>query len=122
MSVKKFSALHEFQNLHAISKEKINSFIRGHFYGYSNLTLKGYLNLNVNFLRHYDFDLDKTLYFFSAGRYEFSNKGADMLIESLARLNHLLKVNEKLISFLIDLIIENKKKRTKIPMLQLLYS
>lgn len=42
--------------------------------------------------RHYDFDLDKTLYFFSAGRYEFSNKGADMFIESLARLNHMLKV------------------------------
>ncbi len=42
--------------------------------------------------RHYDFDLDKTLYFFTAGRYEFSNKGADMFIESLARLNHMLKV------------------------------
>jgi hypothetical protein len=41
---------------------------------------------------HYDFDLDKTLYFFIAGRYEFSNKGADMFIESLARLNHMLKV------------------------------
>jgi hypothetical protein len=36
--------------------------------------------------------LDKTLYFFIAGRYEFSNKGADMFIESLARLNHMLKV------------------------------
>lgn len=45
------------------------------------------------FLRHYDFDLDKTLYFFTAGRYEFSNKGADMFIESLARLNHYMKVN-----------------------------
>ena len=42
--------------------------------------------------RHYDFDLDKTLYFFIAGRYEFSNKGADMFIESLARLNHAMKV------------------------------
>ena len=42
--------------------------------------------------RHYDFDLDKTLYFFIAGRYEFSNKGADMFIEALARLNHSLKV------------------------------
>ena len=41
---------------------------------------------------HYDFDLDKTLYFFTAGRYEFSNKGADMFIESLARLNHYMKV------------------------------
>lgn len=74
LMVKKFSALHEFQNLHAKAKEKIHTFIRGHFYG------------------HYDFNLDKTLYFFIAGRYEFSNKGADLFIESLSRLNHYLKV------------------------------
>uniref|UniRef100_A0A060T5J2 Glycogen [starch] synthase n=1 Tax=Blastobotrys adeninivorans TaxID=409370 RepID=A0A060T5J2_BLAAD len=73
LNVVKFSAVHEFQNLHAIKKEKINDFVRGHFYG------------------HYDFDLDETLYFFTAGRYEFRNKGADMFIESLARLNHRLK-------------------------------
>lgn len=73
LNVVKFSAVHEFQNLHALKKEKINDFVRGHFYG------------------HYDFDLDETLYFFTAGRYEFRNKGADMFIESLARLNHRLK-------------------------------
>ncbi|CAO4363980.1 unnamed protein product [Caenorhabditis nigoni] len=73
LNVIKFAALHEFQNLHAQNKEKINQFIRGHFHG------------------HLDFDLDKTLYFFTAGRYEFSNKGGDMFIESLARLNHYLK-------------------------------
>lgn len=73
LNVKKFSALHEFQNLHALSKEKIHEFVRGHFYG------------------HYDFNLDKTLYFFIAGRYEFGNKGADIFIEALARLNHYLK-------------------------------
>ena len=39
-----------------------------------------------------DFNLDKTLYFFIAGRYEFGNKGADLYIESLARLNHYMKV------------------------------
>ena len=33
LNVKKFSALHEFQNLHALSKAKINDFVRGHFYG-----------------------------------------------------------------------------------------
>ena len=38
--------MHEFQNLHARSKEKIHNFVRGHFHG------------------HYDFDLDNTLYFF----------------------------------------------------------
>lgn len=63
----KFSALHEFQNLHAQAKAKINQFVQGHFYG------------------HLDFDLDKTLYFFTAGRYEFTNKGCDLYLESLAR-------------------------------------
>jgi len=75
LNVIKFSAMHEFQNLHAQSKEKINEFIRGHFYG------------------HNDFDLDNTLYFFIAGRYEYRNKGVDMFIESLARLNHRLKTS-----------------------------
>ncbi|KAI9334035.1 glycogen synthase [Obelidium mucronatum] len=73
LNVVKFSALHEFQNLHAKSKDKITEFVRGHFYG------------------HLDFDLDNTLYFFTAGRYEYRNKGVDMFIESLARLNHRLK-------------------------------
>ncbi|BDD61445.1 glycogen synthase isoform 1 [Monascus purpureus] len=75
LNVKKFSAVHEFQNLHQQAKEKINAFVQGHFYG------------------HNDFDLDNTLYFFTAGRYEFRNKGVDMFIEGLARLNHRLKVN-----------------------------
>jgi hypothetical protein len=47
----------------------------------------------LSVFRHYDFDLDKTLYFFIAGRYEFGNKGADVFIEALARLNHYLKVS-----------------------------
>lgn len=67
LNVVKFSAMHEFQNLHAVSKDKIHDFVRGHFYG------------------HYDFDLENTLYFFTAGRYEYRNKGLDMFIESLQR-------------------------------------
>lgn len=46
--------------------------------------------------RHLDFNLDKTLYFFIAGRYEFSNKGADIFLEALARLNYLLRVSLEL--------------------------
>lgn len=67
LNVVKFSAMHEFQNLHAMAKEKINDFVRGHFYG------------------HYDFDLDNTIYLFTAGRYEYRNKGVDMFVESLSR-------------------------------------
>lgn len=47
--------------------------------------------------RHLDFDVDRTLYFFIAGRYEFGNKGADVFIEALARLNHMLKVSSKFV-------------------------
>jgi glycogen(starch) synthase len=68
-----FAALHEFQTMHADAKKKIEKFIIGHFHGFL------------------DFDLDKTLYIFTAGRYEFRNKGCDLFIESLARLNHMLK-------------------------------
>ncbi|ANB11329.1 glycogen (starch) synthase GSY1 [Sugiyamaella lignohabitans] len=86
LNVVKFSAVHEFQNLHAITKEKLNDFVRGHFYG------------------HYDFDLDNTLYFFISGRYEYRNKGVDMYIEALARLNYRLKTensNKTVVAFII---------------------
>lgn len=73
LNVKKFSATHEFQNLHEQAKQKIHDFVRGHFYGQN------------------DFDAEKTLYLFTAGRYEYRNKGVDMFIESLARLNHRMK-------------------------------
>lgn len=43
--------------------------------------------------RHLDFNLDKCLFLFIAGRYEFSNKGADLFLEALARLNYLLRVS-----------------------------
>lgn len=33
LNVVKFAALHEFQNLHAIAKDKIHDFVRGHFHG-----------------------------------------------------------------------------------------
>ncbi|KAL1990009.1 hypothetical protein VTN49DRAFT_7206 [Thermomyces lanuginosus] len=75
LNVKKFSAVHEFQNLHSQAKEKIHDFVRGHFYG------------------HMDFDLDNTLYYFTSGRYEYRNKGVDMFIEALARLNYRLKTS-----------------------------
>ncbi|KAK9767620.1 glycogen synthase isoform 1 [Basidiobolus ranarum] len=80
LNVKKFSAIHEFQNMHAMSKAKIHNFVRGHFYG------------------HYDFELNNTLYFFTAGRYEFRNKGVDMFLEGLARLNHRLRSSNSTIT------------------------
>jgi len=44
-----------------------------------------------HFFQSYSFDLDKTMYFFSSGRFEFLNKGFDMTLEALRLLNAKLK-------------------------------
>uniref|UniRef100_A0A8D1XKX1 Glycogen [starch] synthase n=1 Tax=Sus scrofa TaxID=9823 RepID=A0A8D1XKX1_PIG len=90
LNVKKFSAVHEFQNLHAMYKARIQDFVRGHFYG------------------HLDFDLEKTLFLFIAGRYEFSNKGADIFLESLSRLNFLLRVHKSDVTVVVFFIMPAK--------------
>ncbi|XP_071809050.1 glycogen [starch] synthase, muscle-like [Asterias amurensis] len=100
LNVVKFQAMHEFQNLHAKSKEKIHDFLRGHFHG------------------HYDFDLDKTLYFFTAGRYEYHNKGADMFLESLVKLNNLLQVSKSDVTVVAFLIFPTKTNNFNVESLQ----
>jgi len=76
LNIERFVAMHEFQNLHSRSKEKIHQFVIGHFFA------------------SHCFDLDKTLYFFTSGRYEFRNKGFDLTIEAMARLNARLKAED----------------------------
>jgi glycogen(starch) synthase len=73
LNIERFVALHEFQNLHRVYKERIHQFVMGHFFP------------------SYTFDLDHTLYFFTSGRYEYRNKGFDLAIEAMARLNWRLK-------------------------------
>ena len=48
------------------------------------------------------------MYFFTAGRYEFSNKGADIFIEALARLNYLLKEAKSDVTIIAFLIFPTK--------------
>lgn len=69
LNIERFEALHEIQNQHVQIKDQIHEFVRGHFF------------------QSYSFDLDKTLYFFTSGRYEYHNKGYDLTLEALARLN-----------------------------------
>ena len=39
----------------------------------------------------FDYDRYNTLYFFTAGRYEYVNKGVDMYLDALGQLNQKLK-------------------------------
>ena len=73
LNLHKFAAIHEFQNLHRQYKQTINEFVMG------------------NFFPGYTFDLDRTIYLFTSGRYEYRNKGMDLFIESLYRLNERLR-------------------------------
>ncbi|RTQ47885.1 glycosyltransferase [Hymenobacter gummosus] len=73
LNIERFVALHEFQNLHQLYKSKIHEFVMAHFF------------------QSYSFDLDKTIYFFTSGRYEYHNKGFDLTLEACARLNYRIQ-------------------------------
>jgi glycogen(starch) synthase len=73
LNIECFEALHQIQNQHVQIKDQIHNFVMGHFF------------------QSYSFDLDKTLYFFTSGRYEYQNKGYDLTLEALARLNYKMQ-------------------------------
>jgi len=73
LNIQRFAALHEHQNLHSKYKKSISEFVMGHFF------------------QNQPFELDQTLYLFTSGRFEYSNKGYDLCIDALARLNHKMK-------------------------------
>ncbi|MCC6321739.1 MAG: glycosyltransferase [Phycisphaerales bacterium] len=86
LNIENYNVGHEFQTLHAQFKEQINRFSMGHFFP------------------SYDFDLDNTLYFFTSGRFEPRNKGFDLCIEAMARLNAELKshrINKTVVFFIV---------------------
>ncbi|MCF6332187.1 MAG: glycogen/starch synthase [Draconibacterium sp.] len=86
LNIERFEVVHEIQNQHLKIKEQINDFVRGHFF------------------QSYSFDLNKTLYFFTSGRYEYQNKGFDLTLEALARLNYKLqqaKIEMTVVAFFI---------------------
>ncbi len=58
---------------HRLYREKIKNFLQYYFFP------------------HHSFELDNTLIYFISGRYEFHNKGIDIFIEALGRLNQTLK-------------------------------
>lgn len=46
------------------------------------------------FFPYYNIDLKNTLFYFTASRYEFHNKGLDIFIDSLGKLNEKMKKNK----------------------------
>jgi glycogen(starch) synthase len=75
LNLERFMGPTEHINLHRKFKDKIHQFSIGHFF------------------HNYKFELENTLYFFTAGRYEFKNKGFDLTLEALSRLNQRMAQN-----------------------------
>jgi len=74
LDLARFALGQDFHTFHGQYKEGIHRFVMSHFFP------------------SYAFDLDKTLYFFNSGRFEPRNKGFDLCLESLARLNAELRL------------------------------
>jgi glycogen synthase len=86
LTINLYNAGHEQQRLHGVYKEQIHRFTMGHFFP------------------SYQFDLDNTVYIFTSGRFEPRNKGFDLCLEAMARLNAELKnqrINKNVVFFII---------------------
>ena len=65
---------HEQVHLHHKYRKNIDKFIMAHFFP------------------SYSFNLSKTIYFFTSGRFEYKNKGFDLTIDAIALLNKKMKM------------------------------
>ncbi len=73
LDIERFPTMEEFALLHRKYREKIKHFLSAYFNPY------------------YETDLWDAMVFFTSGRYEFRNKGYDVLIEALGKLNERMK-------------------------------
>ncbi len=93
LTIKNFPTIEETSIKHVLSKEIINEF------------------LSFYFTPYYKFNTENNLNFFIAGRYEYKNKGLDVMIKALGKLNATLKESgsKKTISvfFWIPMAINN---------------
>ena len=100
LNIQRFAAVHELQNRHRRFKEQIHRFTIGHFFP------------------SYPFDLDKTLYFFTSGRFEYRNKGMDVTIDALARLNRRMKSDNRGVTVVAIIVTKRPVRSVNVTALQ----
>jgi len=76
LDMSKFPSFEEASLKHKLFKSRIRQFLMYYFFPY------------------YSFDIDNTLIYFIAGRYEFHDKGVDVFIKALGKLNDQLKAEK----------------------------
>ena len=73
LDINKFPTFEEITIKHRLQRDRIREFMLYYFFPY------------------YSFDIKETLIYFIAGRYEFHDKGIDVYIEALGRLNEKMR-------------------------------
>ncbi len=95
-----FDRGHDFQTDHASYKEQIHRFVMGHFFP------------------SYAFDLEKTLYMFNAGRFEPRNKGFDLCLEAMARVNAELQLAQSDVTIVFFIVSARSTRSLEPAMLE----
>lgn len=96
----KLPDLEEIPYKHAVYKAKIKEFLLPYFFPY------------------YSFDLDNTLFYFISGRYEFKNKGFDVYIEALSKLNEKLKKSKNSVNIVAFVFVPAEFKAMKLDVVE----
>jgi glycogen(starch) synthase len=98
LDINKFPTIEETSVKHITVRERIREFLTYYFFP------------------HYSFDLSHNLIFFIVGRYEFGNKGIDVFIRSLGKLNQRLKEEDskRTVSAFFWIPAQNSGLRTEI--------
>ncbi|MBW2980614.1 glycogen synthase [Candidatus Woesearchaeota archaeon] len=96
----KLPNLEEIPIKHKDYKAKMKEFIRAFFFPY------------------YSFDDEETLFYYISGRYEFRNKGLDITIRALAKLNERLKKEKSKRTIVVFLLIPADVKTINLEVLE----
>ncbi len=100
LNIDRFDLGHDFQTHHGQNKEEIHRFVMGHFFP------------------SYAFDLDTTLYVFNSGRFEVRNKGFDLSLDAMARLNAELRANPLGVTVIFFLVTSRQTRSLKSSVLE----
>ncbi len=95
LDIDTFPTIEQSAIKHSAQKERIKQFLTAYFFPY------------------YDFDLENTLIYFLAGRYEFKNKGIDVLISALGELNQKLKNNKDAKTIVVFIFVPGNIRNIK---------
>jgi len=98
LDINKFPTIEETSIKHITVRERIREFLTYYFFPY------------------YKFDVEHNLIYFIVGRYEFRNKGLDILIKALGKVNEKLKQEDsrRTISVFFWIPAENTGRRTEV--------